>query len=54
MALGPPGPPRERLHVIAMAMALVGAAVAGGVLGIVWQELAGNDEVVETTSTALR
>ena len=37
-----------------MAMALVGAAVAGGVLGIVWQELAGNDKTVDTTTAALR
>jgi hypothetical protein len=49
MPLSPSGRPRERLHVITMALALASAALAGAVLGIVWHKLAG-DETVEMTT----
>lgn len=51
MPLGPPGRPRQSLHVIAMAFALVVAALAGGVLGIVWHKLSGDEKVAETATT---
>ena len=49
MALGPPGRPREPLHVIAMALALTLAAFAGGALGLIWHKLAGDQKPVDTT-----
>ena len=50
MALGPPGRPREPLHVITMALALALAAFAGGALGLVWHKLAGSDKPAETSA----
>lgn len=51
MSLGPPGRPRESLHVIAMAFALVVAALAGGVLGIVWHKLSGDEKAADAGTT---
>jgi hypothetical protein len=50
MPLSPSGRPREPLHVIVMALALALAALAGGVLGIVWHKLAGDEKPVDTTT----
>jgi hypothetical protein len=50
MSLSPSGRPRERLHVIAMALALVVAALAGGVLGIVWHKFAGDEKAADGAS----
>ncbi len=51
MPLGPPGRPRESLHVTAMALALVVAALAGGMLGIVWHKLAGDEKAADAGTT---
>ena len=50
MSLSPSGRPRERLHVIAMALALAVAALAGGVLGIVWHKIAGDEKAADGAS----
>jgi hypothetical protein len=50
MSLGPSGRPREPLHVIAMALALLLAAFAGGALGLIWHKLTGDGKPVETTT----
>lgn len=47
MPLTPSGRPREPLHVFWMALALVVSALAGGVLGIVWHKLAGDEKPVD-------
>lgn len=52
MPIGPSSRPRDPLHVIPMALALALAALAGGVLGIAWHKLAGDDKPAETTGTA--
>jgi hypothetical protein len=53
MPIGPPGRPREPLHVIVMALALALAAFAGGALGLMWHKLSGEGKVVETTTARL-
>ena len=53
MPIGPPGRPREPLHVVAMALALALAAFAGGALGLMWHKLSGEGRVVETTTARL-
>ena len=52
MAIGPPGRPRDPIHVIPMVLALALAAFAGGALGLVWHKLAGNDKPAESTGAA--
>jgi len=39
MAIGPPGRPRDPIHVIPMALALALAAFAGGALGLIWHKV---------------
>lgn len=53
MPIGPPGRPREPLNVIAMALALLLAAFAGGALGLIWHKLAGEGKPVETATANL-
>jgi hypothetical protein len=53
MPLGPSGRPREPLHVIAMALALLLAAFAGGALGLIWHKLTGEGKAVETVTANL-
>jgi len=48
LPIGPPTRPRDPIHVIPMALALALAALAGGVLGIVWHKIAGDDKPAET------
>ena len=52
MAIGPPGRPREPLHVIPMALALALAAFAGGALGLIWHKVTGDNKPAESTPTA--
>ena len=52
MPIGPSSRPRDPIHVIPMALALALAALAGGVLGIAWHKLAGDDKPVDATGTA--
>ncbi len=53
MPIGPPGRPREPFHVIAMALALLLAAFAGGALGLIWHKLTGEGAPVETATANL-
>ena len=53
MPLGPSGRPREPLHVIAMALALLVAAFAGGALGLIWHKLTGEAKPAETATANL-
>jgi hypothetical protein len=53
MPLGPSGRPREPLHVIAMALALLLAAFAGGALGLIWHKLTGEGKPIETATANL-
>ena len=52
MPIGPSSRPRDPIHVIPMAFALALAALAGGVLGIAWHKLAGDDQPAEAPATA--
>jgi len=51
MAIGPPGRPRDPIHVIPMALALALAAFAGGALGLIWHKVMGDSKPAETTGT---
>ena len=52
MPIGPSSRPRDPLHVVQMALALALAALAGGVLGIAWHKLAGDDTPTESPATS--
>lgn len=53
MRLGRSGRPREPLHVIPMALALLLAAFAGGALGLIWHKLAGEGKPTESATANL-
>lgn len=52
MALGPSSRPNEPLHVGAMLLALVVAALLGGASGLVWHWLAGDENPAEEEELA--
>ncbi len=54
MPIGPPGRPRDPIHVIPMALALALAAFAGGAVGLIWHKIAGEHQPNEATVSAPR